>query len=156
MIKSNKIYHIVSISNFILHICVFLFVTLVGFLPFRDDRNFYESFVGFFSETLSTIQPYVLIGILFVSCVGAFLAVKRPLFSLLVLASTLVFFVCAILPYTIDAMVFGLFSSEMIASMSIYKIGFKLINRVSRIVCFDIAFFVYSVITLIIRRKRSS
>ena len=67
MMKNNKIYHIASICNFLLHICVFAFVVVVGFLPFCEKRNFYDCFVGFFGKALSGIQPYFVLAVLFLS-----------------------------------------------------------------------------------------
>ena len=67
MIKNDKIYHIVSICSLVLHICVFVFVIIVAFLPFHEKRNFYECFIGFFGNSLSFIQPYFVMMILFLS-----------------------------------------------------------------------------------------
>ena len=80
MIKNDKIYHIVSACSLVLHICIFVFVIIVAFLPFREKRNFYECFIGFFGNSLSIIEPYFVMMILFLSCLGTFLAIKRPLF----------------------------------------------------------------------------
>ncbi len=44
MSKNDKTYHIASVCSFVLHICVFVFVLIVGFLPFHEKRNFYECF----------------------------------------------------------------------------------------------------------------
>ncbi len=156
MLKNDKIYRIVSIINFILHICVFMFVVVVGFLPFLENYNFYECFVGFFGKALSTLQPYFLMTVLLLTCIFAFLAIKKPSFSILMLASTLSFFVTAIMPYAIEAMVVGFASPWVSASMSTYNIRFKLIGVASYIVYFDMAFLVYSIITLIIRGIRNS
>ncbi len=155
MIKNDKIYRIASICSFLLHICVFVFVTFVGSLPFREGQNFYECFIGFFGETLSTIQPYLVMAILFLSCVAAFFAIKWPLFSIFVWGGSLTFFVVATLPYSIEAMIVGFASPWIGGSMATYKIGFELMGAVSYIVYFDMAFLVYSVITLIIRSRKN-
>jgi len=55
--------------------------------------------------------------------------------------------------YSIEAMIVGFSSPWIGGSMSAYKIGFKLIGAISYIVYFDLAFLIYSVITLIIRGK---
>ena len=153
MIKNDKVYHVASICNFCLHICLFVIVTLVGFLPFREEQNFYECFIGFFGKKLSAFQPYFVMVILFLSCVMSFFAIKRPIFSFFVLGCCLTFFVIAILPYSIEAMIVGFSSPWIGGSMSAYKIGFKLISAISYVVYFDLAFLIYSVITLIIRGK---
>jgi len=153
MSKCDKIYRIISVINFLLFICLFVFVTHVGFLPFREEQNFYECFTGFFGETLSTIQPYLVMAILFLSCIMAFFAIKRPLFSSFIWVCSLAFFVIATLPYAIEAMIVGLASPWIGGSMATYKIGFELINAVSRILYFDIAFLIYSAITLIFWRR---
>ena len=155
MFKNDKIYRIVSVCNFLLHIFVFVFVVIIAFLPYREKQNFYECFVGFFDERLSTIQPYIVMAILLLSCVMAFLVIKRPWLSMLILISSSSFFVIATLPYSIEAMIIGFASPWIGGSMATYGIGFKLIVAVSYIVYFDIAFFVYSVITLFIRAKRN-
>ncbi len=156
MIKNDKIYHIAGICNFLLHICLFVFVVIVGFLPFCERRNFYDCFIGFFGKTLSTFQPYFVMAILFLSCVGAFFAIKRPLFSFLVVACSMSFFVIATLPYSIEAMIVGFASPWISGSMSTYGIGFDLIVAASYVFYFDIAFFIYSIITLFIRSKTNS
>lgn len=155
MIKNDKIYHIASIFSFVLHICVFVFVIIVAFLPFFEKRNFYECFTGFFGSNLSTVQPYFVMAVLFLSCVGAFLAIKRPLFSFLVVSCVMSFFVIATLPYSIEAMIIGFASPWIGGSMSNYGIGFDLIVSVSYIFYFDIAFLIYSVVTLFIRPKNT-
>ena len=156
MIKNDKIYHITSVCAFVLHICVFVFVVTVGFLPFCEKRNFYECFIGFFGQALNYFQPYFVTAILFISCMGAFFSIKRPLFSFLVVACTISFFVIATLPYSIEAMIVGFASPWIGGSMSTYGIGFDLIVDASYVFYFDIAFFVYSIITLFIRSKTNS
>ena len=154
MVKNDKIYHIVSICNFLLHIWLFVFVVIVGFLPFCGNRNFYECFIGVFGSTLSTVQPYFVMAILFLSCFGAFLTIKRPLFSFLTVACVMAFFVIATLPYSIEAMIIGFASPWIGGGMSTYGIGFDLIVAVSYIFYLDIAFLIYSVVTLFLRFKR--
>jgi len=132
-----------------------VFVVIVGFLPFRDNKNFYECFIGFFGDTFSTIQPYFLMSILFLSCVMSFFAIKRPLFSFIVLVCTFIFFLIYIIPYSIEIVMFGFTSPWIGGSMSTYQISFKLIGAVSHIVEFDIAFLLYSIITLIIRVRKN-
>ena len=153
MIKNDKIYHIVSICSLVLHICVFVFVIIVAFLPFHEKRNFYESFIGFFGNSLSFIQPYFVMMILFLSCLGAVFAIKRPMFSFMTVVCSVSFFVIAVLPYSIEAMIVGFASPWISGSMSIFGIGFDLIMAASYIFYFDIAFFIYSLITSFIRSK---
>ena len=155
MIKNDKIYCIAGICSFLLHICVFVFVMVVGFLPFREGQNFYECFIGFFGETLSAIQPYLVMAILFLSGVMAFFAIKQPLCSCAVLVCSLSFFVIAVFPYSIEGMIVGLASPWIGVNMATYKISFELIDAASYIVYFDIAFWIYSVITLIIRARKN-
>lgn len=155
MSKKDKIYHIISIISFCLHICVFIFVTVIGFLPFMEQQNFYDCFVGFFGNTLSAAQPYFVMVILFLSCVAAFLAINRPSFSFFVLACSLSFFVIATLPYSIEAMIVGFSSPWIGGSMSTFRIGFDLICKISYTIYFDMAFFIYSMFTLFIRIKKA-
>ncbi len=156
MTKNDKIYHIVSICSLVLHICVFVFVIIVAFLPFCEKRNFYECFIGFFGNTLSAVQPYFVMAILFLSCVGAFFSINRPLFSFFVVACTISFFVIATLPYSIEAMIIGFASPWISGNMSTYGIGFDLIVATSYVFYFDISFLIYSIITLLIKSKTNS
>ncbi len=156
MTKNDRIYHIVSICSFVLHFCVFVFVLIVAFLPFCEKRNFYECFIGFFGSNLSTIQPYFLMAILLLSCVGAFFAIRQPLFSFMIIVCSVSFFVIAALPYSIEAMIVGFASPWIGGNMSTYGIGFDLIFAASDVFYFDIAFLIYSIITLVIRSKINS
>ena len=53
-----------------------------------------------------------------------------------------------------EAMIVGFASPWISGSMSTYGIGFDLIVGASYVLYFDIAFFVYSIITLFIRSKK--
>ena len=155
MVKNEKIYKVASVVSFILHIFIFLFVVIVGFLPFFQKVNFYECFVGFFSDALSAWQPYFVLAILGFACLGAFLSIKHPLFSFLTLICVIWFFVIATLPITIEAMIVGFSSPWIGGSVSPSEIGFDLICKISYIVYFDLAFLIYSIVTFIIRAKRN-
>jgi len=85
----------------------------------------------------------------------SFFAIKRPLFSFIVLVCTFIFFLIYIIPYSIEIVMFGFTSPWIGGSMSTYQISFKLIGAVSHIVEFDIAFLLYSIITLIIRVRKN-
>ena len=153
MSKNDKIYRIVSIIGLLLHIFVFVFVLIVGFLPFHENKNFYESFTGYFGENLSIYQPYFIMAIMFISCVPALLSIKYPPISFFTGVCTLFFFVIVVLPYTFEAAFVGLASPWIGAEMSTYGIGFELMGAASYIIYFDMAFFIYSIITLFIRAK---
>ena len=156
MTKYDKIYRIISIISFILHIYVFSLVTYAGFLPYRETSTTYECFVGFFGEMLRTIQPYAIMGILVVSCIGAFLTIERPQFSFLAFVSSLSFFLIAVFPYSIETMVVGFASPWISASMATYGMGFRIINFASHIVTFDLAFIAYAFVTLIVWATRKN
>ena len=153
MSKNDKIYRIVSIIGLLLHIFVFVFVLIVGFLPFHENKNFYECFTGYFGENLSIYQPYFIMAIMFISCVPALLAIKYPPISFFTGVCTLFFFAIVVLPYTFEAAFVGLASPWIGAEMSTYGIGFELMGAVSYIIYFDMAFFIYSIITILIRAK---
>lgn len=153
MSKNDKIYRIASIVSLGLHIFVFVFVLFVSFLPFHENKNFYECFTGYFGENLSIYQPYFIMAILFLSCVTALLAIKYPPISFLTAVCTLSFFVIIILPYSFEAAFVGLVSPWISAEMSTYGIGFELMGAASYIIYFDIAFFFYSIITIFIMLK---
>lgn len=156
MIVYQKIYRTISILSVIVHICVFAFVIAVGFLPFRESLNYYECFIGFFGKTLSAIQPYIIMGILFLTCISAFFTIWQPSLSLLVLILTVTFFVIILLPYSIDEMVIGFASAWIGGNMPMYGKGFELMCAASYIIYFDIIFFICSVVELIFKRKKSS
>ena len=153
MSKNDKIYRIVSIIGLLLHIFVFVFVLIVGFLPFHENKNFYECFTGYFGENLSIYQPYFIMAIMFISCVPALLAIKYPPISFFTGVFMLFFFAIVVLPYTFEAAFVGLASPWIGAEMSTYGIGFELMGAVSYIIYFDMAFFIYSIITILIRAK---
>jgi hypothetical protein len=93
------------------------------------------------------------LAILFSACVQAFLAIKWSLFSFFVIVCLVAFFVIPTLPYSIEAMVVGFVLPWIGVNMSTYGIGFDLIIAALYIVCFDVAFFIYFVVTLCIRSK---
>ncbi len=154
MTKNDKIYRIVSIFGFILHIFVFVFVAVVGFLPFRNDETFYELLVGFFGDTLSVIHPYLLMAILLLSCVMAYFAIKRPWVSLLILASTFLFFGIVFFPIAVEGAMLGFASTWLAPTMPAYHNGLNLVNGASHIIYFDIAFVFYSLATSLLRSKK--
>lgn len=156
MIKNDKIYRIISVCGFVLHVCIFAFVLMVGFLPYYEKCNFYDCFIGFFGDRLSSLQPYLVMMPLLLSCVGGFCAIRRPLFSFVIVLCSTSFFVIATLPYSVEAMVVGFMSPWVHGNMSTYGVGFDLIVAASYVVYFDIAFAVYSVITLFIKQVVAS
>ena len=153
MTKNDKIYRIVSISAFIVHICLFVFVLIVGFLPYRTSQNFYECIVGFYGTTgLAAFSPYILMLILLLACLFAFLAVNhRPILLFWAAALSLTFFVGALLPYLFEAAFVGFVSPWINGSMSEYGIGFKLLSGASYIIYFDIAVLAYLIIGLVVK-----
>lgn len=157
MTKNDKIYRIVSVFSLALHSFVFIFVAVVGFFPFRENQNFYECFVEFFGNFLGILHPYFIMSILLLSCLMAFFAIKRPIFSIFLSVCSFAFFLIIIFPYCIEAMVVG-FGSPWIGEgdMATYKIGFDLMGKASCIIYFDFAFIVYSAVTLVLRIKNGA
>ena len=78
MTKNDKIYHITSVCAFVLHICVFVFVVAVGFLPYQENKNFYEIFSGYFGNVFSSFHPILMLAILLISCVFSYFTINRP------------------------------------------------------------------------------
>lgn len=154
MTKNDKIYKIVSIFGFALHICIFVFIAVAGFFPFRENQNFYECFVGFFGNFLGILHPCFIMSILLLSCLMAFFAIKRPDFSIFISVCSFAFFLIIILPYCIEAMVVGFSAPWIGGEMATYKIGFDLMGKASCIIYFDFAFIVYSAVTLALRIKK--
>ena len=153
MTKNNKIYRFLSMSSFIIHIVLFVFVLVVSFLPYTTSQNFYECMIGFFGTTgWEAFVPYILMLVLLATCLFSFLAIKnRPIMLFWVAALTLTFFVVALLPYMFEAAILG-FAEPWIGSdgMAEYKIGFKLLCGASYVFYFDIAVLAYLIIDFII------
>ena len=105
MTKNNKIYRFFSISSFIIHIVLFVFVLVVSFLPYRTSQNFYECMIGFFGTTgWEAFVPYILMLVLLATCLFSFFAIKnRPIMLFWAAALSLTFFVVALLPYMFEA-----------------------------------------------------
>ena len=91
--------------------------------------------------------------IMFISCVPALLAIKYPPISFFTGVCTLFFFLIVVLPYSFEAAFVGLASPWIGAEMSTYGIGFELMGAASYIIYFDMAFFIYSIMTILIRAK---
>lgn len=153
--KNDTIYRIISILSFIIHSCVFAFVTAVGFLPYNEDGNFYQAFSGYFGAVLRSLHPIFMLLILLSACVCSYFAIKRPQLSLGVALFTFVFFLLEVLPFSFEAAFVSFLSQVGEISMSTYQIGFRLISGAAYIIYFDFAFVIYSFITLFIRGKNS-
>jgi len=156
MTKNDKIYHITSVCAFVLHICVFVFVVVVGFLPYQENKNFYEIFSGYFGNVFSSFHPILMLAILLISCVFSYFTINRPHLSFWAGILSFVFFLLEVLPYSFEIAFVSLLSRVGEIGISTYQIGFKLISGAAYIIYFDIAFFVYSIITLFIRSKTNS
>lgn len=150
MSRLDKVQKAAGILFFGLHICIFVFVAVICCLPFKGDRNFYECFAGYFGEVLSAAHPYFLLAILALSCVAAFFAIKRPSFSVAVLIFSLMFFVMAVMPYCIEAMVVGLMHQWVGGEMSEYQSGFKLLVGASYVVYADAVYILFCFVTAIL------
>lgn len=153
MTENNKIYRFLSMSSFIIHIVLFVFVLVVSFLPYRTTQNYYECMIGFFGTTgWEAFVPYILMPVLLATCLFSFFAIKnRPIMLFWVAALTLTFFVVALLPYMFEAAILG-FAEPWIGGvdMAEYKIGFKLLCGASYVFYFDIAVLAYLIIDFII------
>ena len=153
MTKNNKIYRFLSISSFIIHIVLFVFVLVVSFLPYTTSQNFYGCMIGFFGTTgWEAFVPYILMLVLLATCLFSFFAIKnRPIMLFWAAALSLTFFVVALLPYMFEAAILG-FAEPWIGGvdMAEYKIGFKLLCGASYVFYFDIAVLAYLIIDFII------
>lgn len=148
MSKNDKIYRIISLINFWLHFGVFVFVIAVGFLPFKENENFYEYFGN---NSVDSYKSYFIIALLFLSCVAAFITIKHPLCSFFVLALSFLAFFIIVFPYCVDEMVLALLHHEEAVTMPMYKIGYRLIEKASYVSYFEIAFLIYSIVAFFIR-----
>ena len=148
MSKNDKIYRIISLINFWLHIGVFVFVIAVGFLPFKENENFYEYFGN---NSVDSYKSYFIIALLFLSCLAAFITIKHPLCSFIVLPLSFFAFFIIVFPYCLDAMIIGLVQHGGEIDMSMYKTGYRLMEIASYVSYFEIAFLIYSIVVFFIR-----
>lgn len=143
MKKYNQIYKIISICYFTLHSLLLAYIVVVGFLPFREGELFYESY-----DLLSILL--VLLPLL-LAAVAAFFTIKKPLLSIVAAVLTFASFVLLILPVAVEEVVVGLMSIYN-TTMHEYQIGCTLMSSASFVYYIDIAFVIYSIVTVIIRR----
>ena len=144
MKRYNLIYRHIGVGNAIVHSLLMAFLMIVSFLPFYDDCNFYQ-FGGL----------YLLIPL--AATVLAWLAVKWPLWFLLSLALTGLFFFVLIFCYTVDVMIVGFSSPWVDSAMGDWQQGFTVMTAAVNILYWDAAFGVYAAVTAVVRmanRKR--
>ncbi len=156
MKKHCKIYRIASISNLIIHCFLFIFVVIVSFCPFREGQNFYQLFNGYFFSLAGKLQPFLILSLILFSCLFSFLTIKKPLFSIAIFFTTIVFFTIVSAPYISDSLIFGLSSPWVGGDFPNYQIGFHLINYSSYIGYLDFLFIIYSFIVFFVRKRKTN
>lgn len=77
MNKFGKIYRIIGVIFFTVHCLSFVINLICSFFPFNENKNFYQTFNGFFGNTFAAAQSYLIMLLLLLVCVLAFLAIKR-------------------------------------------------------------------------------
>ncbi len=155
MTKLDKAYRIVSIVYFAVHSLLFVFVAAVGFLPFHENKNYYEAFSGFFGDVLPKAHPILILMLLFFSCICAFLTIKKPHLSMLTAILTFSFFLLVFLLAAFEAAFVSLFSRFGEINMSTYHIGFNLMSHAADVTTYlDPVFIIYAFVTTVIQDKR--
>ena len=152
----DKLYKIISIAYAVLHLLLFLFVAIVGFLPFGEETNYYQQFSGFFGPFLSAGHPYFILLLLLAACVISFWTVKRPEVSLVVTILSFSFFSIVLFSYSFEAALVAFLSRVGQVPVSSYGIGLDLIVAASYSLYLDFAFVVYTFVTLFIRYKNAT
>ncbi len=150
MKRYNSVYRYIGMANAALHTLLVVFLVIVGFLPFHEQRNFYQAFGGVLTSFGYLLMPLA-------AAVFAVLAVKRPLWSLVTTFFASLFFFSVIFPYTVEATIVGFSSPWIDSSMSLWQQGFTLMSGAANILFWGIAFVIYAIVTVIIRtvhRKR--
>lgn len=153
MKKHDTAYKIISVINFFLHSLLFIFILYSSFLPFREGKNFYQVFIGFFSPKFGTIQPYFVLSLWIIVCALSFCTIRHPAFSVGVLLFSFSFFIIVVLPYSIESAIVDFCSPWIGLTISTYQSGYYCMSYASYVIYLDFAFMIYSFITLFIQSK---
>ena len=143
----KKVYKAICVGNGILHGLLVIFILCCSFWPFREGENFYQVFNGFFNSGFGAIEPVFILFLLFAAGVFSFLAIRRPAFSLATAAFSFIFFVMAVFPYSVEAVVAGLTSPWLGSAMADYQQGFHLIGNAGYVLYWELAFVPYTLIS---------
>ena len=136
MARLNRVYRLVGILNVAVHTALVVFVAVVGFLPFYEGKNVYQSLgaASFFSLFLLVAAGAM-----------AVLAVKRPWCSFGSLLLTAVFAVVMVFPYMTEAMIVGFASPWVDVSMSSWEQGFVWMTDALVVLYWDVAFLIFAI-----------
>lgn len=151
MRKYEEIYIKLSKLYFLLHALVLLLVLIASILPFRGDENFYQVFHNYKGQAL------VMLGLLFISCLMSYVAIKMPLFSILVVPFSYAFFVMMMAPYLLEGAksyienMGGLNANQSLDTF--FGAGFDLMNFVSRVTILETPFMVYAIVVSVLKRR---
>lgn len=146
----EKIYERLSKIYFWIHAFVFVLVFIASFLPFRKEAIFYQVFNHFPG------QAFVILSILLAACLMAFLAIKRPWFSILVVPLSFAFFEMMLMPYALESFfikVENIGVSDLPDALQMFGIGFRIMNLTSRVTAIETPFMVYAIIIAILRGR---
>lgn len=152
MKKYEKIYEKLSKIYFVIHAFAFTLILIASFMPFCNEMNFYQFFKGYQG------MPFVMLGLLLVAVLATFLAIKRPLFSALVVPLSYTFFFLMILmPYTAAAFALtieNLLGTNVDASLPLeFHAGFDVMSFVSRVTILETPFTIYAIVVAILKRR---
>ena len=150
MKKYERIYNTLSKIYFVIHVLLFILIFVVSFLPFCEGFNFYQ----FFGSYLWI--PFVLLAILLLAVWSSYRAIKRPLFSILVVLLVFAFFIAvlisvftpALLVMTIEELLGGDASFPLA-----FNVGFEVMVVALRIIYLEIAFVIYGIIVAVLKRR---
>ena len=133
----EKIYDKLSKIYFAIHTLVFLLVFVASFLPFRGEQNFYQVFTGF------PMNAFLLLGFLLVVCLMAYLAIKRPLFAILLIPFSLNFYSFMLAPST------GAIFRDIFYGANDYQkfgIGYELMSFTTNVTILEVPFTIYAIV----------
>lgn len=152
MKKYAKIYEKLSKIYFLIHAFAFALILIASFMPFCNGMNFYQFFKGYQG------MPFVMLGLLLIAVLASFLAIKWPLFSVLVVPlSYSFFFLMILMPFTAAAFALtieNLTGANVDASLPLeFHAGFDVMSFVSRVTILETPFTIYAIVVAILKGR---
>ena len=156
MEKREKIYRYVSVSYAVLQFALAVFILFCSFLPFREEKNFYQVFHSFFHSPLGAAEPVLFLIFPYIAALFAFLSIRWPAFSLGTLVFSAAFFLIVEFPRAIESAIDNFASPWIGSHMSAYHIGYDLMSYASHVLLLERVFVVYSLAVLAQRPRKGA
>ncbi len=147
---------ILLLVGFVFHIALTILVIIATFLPFNEDENFYASFNGFFGNVLGGVHPFIILAFIIAATVISFFAIKKNHLWIATGILTFIFFLIAMLPYSLEVAFVSMFSAiGGDVGISDYGIGFKIMSYASNAIYFDAFMIASSILCSIMAGMRN-